>query len=112
MTSPTTSTRAFAVLGALMVSVPRFCLSSNGVVGDALRLERRRIVEIAAVEDRRRLQLRLDGGEVRAAEFLPLGDDRERVGALERRLSTVDDGDVAVVAEHVLRHFARRGIVG
>jgi len=31
------------------------------------------------------LQRLLERGEVRAAEFLPLGDDGERVGALERR---------------------------
>src|SRR5207245_10674641 len=48
------------------------------VVLQAQSLQLRRVVEIAPVEDRRRLQARADRLEIGAAEFLPLGDDRER----------------------------------
>ena len=46
----------------------------------------RRVVEVAAVEDHRRLEPLADQVEVRRPERLPLGHDDERVGALQRRL--------------------------
>ena len=58
--------------------------ATDRVVREALLLHRRRVVEIAAVENHRRLERLLQMVEVRAAEFLPFRDDRQRIGAFER----------------------------
>ena len=62
--------------------------ATDGVVREAQLLHHGRVVEIAAVEDHRRLELLLEVVEVRAAEFLPLRDDRQRIGAFERLART------------------------
>src|SRR5213076_1793475 len=82
-------------------------LSSYGEILQALRAHRGRVVKIAAVEDGGCLQLFPDGGEIRAAEFLPFGDDRQRVRALQRVDRAVDDLHVAVFLEQLSRLMAR-----
>src|SRR5439155_1343760 len=57
------------------------------------------------------LQLFPDGGEIRAAEFLPFGDDRQRVRALQRIVRAVDDFHVAVFLEQLSRLMARGRII-
>ena len=56
--------------------------AADGVVGEAEAGHHGRVVEIAAVEDQRRLQHLAQALEVGAAELLPLGDDGERIGTL------------------------------
>src|SRR5207302_4940052 len=53
---------------------------ANGVVGEAETAHHRRIIEIAAVEDQRRLQDLLEAIEIRAAELLPFRNDGQGVG--------------------------------
>ena len=55
--------------------------ASDGVIFKSQPCQQRRLVEIAAVKDPRRRQQLLEAVEVRAAKFLPLGDDQQRVGA-------------------------------
>ena len=43
-----------------------------------------RVVDVAAVEDDRLPHQLLHAREVGLAELVPLGDDRQRVGALQR----------------------------
>src|SRR5213076_976372 len=57
------------------------------------------------------VQLFPDGGEIRAAEFLPFGDDRQRVRALQRIVRAVDDFHVAVFLEQLSRLMARGRII-
>src|SRR6266850_2863939 len=57
---------------------------SYRIVLQAKALELRRIVEIASVENRRRLEPGTDRLKVRAAKLLPFGDDRKSVRTLER----------------------------
>src|SRR3954464_13632722 len=112
MTSPTTRTRAFEVSRAFKLAGPPSGFSSNGVVLDAVRFHHLRIIEVAAVEDGGRLDLRLDGGEVRTAELLPLGDDRERVGTLEGVERGIDDAQTVLIGENAARLVRRYRIVG
>ena len=58
--------------------------AADRAIREAELLHLARIVEIAAVEDDRTRQRALDAREVRVPELVPLGDDDERVGALER----------------------------
>ena len=55
-----------------------------GIVGEAELAHLVRLVDVAAVEDHRLLHQRLHALEVRPAELVPLGDEQQRVGALER----------------------------
>src|SRR5258706_6788265 len=57
---------------------------SDRIVLQAKSLELPRIVEIAPVENRRRPEPGADRLKVRAAKFLPFGDDRKSVRTLER----------------------------
>src|SRR5690242_3924250 len=101
MTSPTTRTRALDVSGAFTASGLPLCLSPYRVILQALRAQRRRVVEVAAVEHGGRLQRLLDRREVRAAELLPFGDDGERVGAFERLAGIRQDGHRPIFREKV-----------
>ena len=40
------------------------------------------VIQVTPIKNHRALQAGLDAVEIRAAEFLPLGEDGERVGAL------------------------------
>src|SRR3954454_16000241 len=100
MTSPTTRTRAFEVSRAFKLVGLRSGFSSNGVVLDAVRFHHLGIIKVAAVEDGGRLELRLDGGEVRTAELLPLGDDGERIGTLQGVERRIDDAQPVLVGEN------------
>ncbi len=94
----------------------RLCASRLGPadaqVGEAGLAGQRRIEDVAAVEDHRALELGLDGVEVRAAELLPLGDDHQRVGAVEGLHRPLGVGEARLVAEDaatlVHRHRGRR----
>src|SRR5207245_6082122 len=87
-------------------------LPADRVILQPLRAQRRGVVEVAAVEDRGGLQRFFEGGEIGAAEFLPLGDDRQRIGALERVERIIDDRDAAAVGKDLARLSPRRRIVG
>src|SRR5712664_687017 len=109
MTSPTTRTRALAVSGGFMPSFGQEIsrLAPYRVILEAVGLHDRRIVKVAPVEDRRRLELRLDRGEVRAAKLLPLGHDGERVRALQRGHGRIHHLQAALLGEYPLRFRAR-----
>src|SRR6185503_10709979 len=108
MTSPTTSTLALEV--STLFSLP-LGLSTNGEIFETEALQHRGIVEVPAVEDRRGLELRLDRGEVRAAEFLPFGDDGKRIGAFQRGSRGGDDFDALLSPQQLLRLVTGRGVV-
>jgi hypothetical protein len=60
-------------------------LSSQALrVAEAKTVHEFRIVEVAAVRQYRLFQQLLHTVEIRAAEFVPLGADRQRVRALQR----------------------------
>src|SRR5690606_3836200 len=65
--------------------------AADGVVFQAEALDELRIVQIPAVEDDRRAELGLHHFEVWAAELLPFGDDRERIGAAQRLCGAFDE---------------------
>ena len=56
----------------------------DGVIRKAGRRHCFRLVQISAVEDHRRSQQPAHDLEIRVAELLPLGDDRQPVGSFER----------------------------
>ena len=74
--------------------------AADRIIAEAGARHVRRVVEIAAVEYHRRLERRPDVVEIRAAELAPLGDDRERVRALQRL--------GAALAQHEVRALCRR----
>src|SRR5574337_2109637 len=77
-------------------------LASDAEVFDALLRHHLGFVHVAAVEDRRLLEAALDGLEIGAAEFLPLGDDHQRVGPLQGALGAAGIGEARLVAENPL----------
>src|SRR5689334_23949910 len=80
------------------------------VVLEPLLLHRRRVVEIAAVEDHRGLERLLQIVEVRAAELLPLRDDDERIGAIERFTPSPHEREIRAITPDAFRFLARRRI--
>src|SRR5215831_5221009 len=54
--------------------------ATDGVVGEPEAAQHRRVIKIASVEYDRRFEQLAQAVEIRAAEFLPLGDDGERIG--------------------------------
>src|SRR5688500_7380669 len=56
--------------------------SPDGEIFQTKPFDEARVVQIPAIENHFSLQLRGDHLEIGAAEFLPLGDDGQRVGAL------------------------------
>src|SRR5579875_545694 len=68
------------------LSIPRCghaAAPADTVVRDPGRFHRGGIVQVAAIEDRRLLERCSDAIEIRAAEDLPLGHHRQRVGAFQ-----------------------------
>ena len=89
------------------------CLSApDGEILDAAAAHQFRVVEVAPVEDHRVLQGLLDGREVRAAEFLPLGDDDQRIGVGEGTHRALGVFQARVVAEDALRLVHGDRVVG
>src|SRR5258706_12287339 len=84
--------------------------SSNGVVLDSLRLDHCRIVQVAAIEDRRGPESAADRLEVGAAELLPLRDDGERVRAVQRGERGIDHLEAHLVQVDLARLVAGRRI--
>src|SRR5947207_727046 len=66
---------------------------ADAVVVEAELLHLRRLVQVAAVEDDLAFHERLHAVEVGLAEGLPLGEDRERVGPVERVVLVLAVGD-------------------
>jgi len=67
---------------------PDRAAATDAPVGQARGFDLVRFVQVAPVEHHRIAQFRLQQGEVRAAELLPLGDDDERgVNSVLRRLN-------------------------
>ena len=75
---------------------------SDAEVAQAEGLHQAWIVDVAAVEDDRVRQRVADRVEIRAAEFLPLGDDRERVGAVQRGFGAWHQRQVVTLAVDAL----------
>src|ERR1035437_5602451 len=58
--------------------------SADRMVLQAMAANLRGIIEIAPVKNHRQLQALTYGVEIRTAELLPLGDDRQRIGTVKR----------------------------
>src|ERR1700704_1863629 len=69
--------------------------AADGMVGETKAAHHGRIIEVAPVENDRRLEDLLQALEIRAAELLPLGDDGERIRAL--------GGLIGVLRQHEAR---------
>src|SRR5262245_22148158 len=70
--------------------------AANGEVREALRLHLLGRIDVASVENDWRSHQRPHLAEVGLAELVPLGDDRQRVGAVERVVALVAQSDAAV----------------
>src|SRR5262245_1582918 len=68
-------------------------VATNGVIAEAKASQRLRVVEVATIEDDRLAQQATHHLEVGVAELLPLGDDCQSVGPLQRSVGpiTVDE---------------------
>src|SRR5581483_1502348 len=82
---------------------------SYGEVSKAHFAQIFRIVNIAPVENDGLLQQLLDEREVRAAEFVPFGHDKKRVGALEGVVIAAEIADA--IAEDLFRFVHRFRVV-
>src|SRR5688572_21677555 len=65
--------------------------ASHPDVFDAQRCQHGRVVEVAAVDDERLLEPRLDGVEVGALELFPVGDDEQGIRTVEHERGLVDE---------------------
>src|SRR5258705_13475135 len=79
MTSPTTSTWACDRSGRCIFIRSR---APDRVILQPRLPDRRRVVEVAAVENQGLLQALLDRAEIGAAKLFPLGDDDQSVRAI------------------------------
>ena len=77
----------------------------NPVIREPMRLHRLRLIQVPPVEDNRFAQEAFHHLEVRTAEFLPLGDDGQAVGAFQGALGTVAIGQLVAV---FLLHIGQR----
>ena len=77
--------------------------AADRIIAEAGAHHVQRVVEVAPVEDHRRLQRLLHVVEIRTAKFLPFGDDGERIGAFEGLGAALAQGEIRSAAVDALR---------
>src|SRR5690606_5525047 len=106
--APVTRTRISAGGGGGRKLAP----AADRVIGDALPLHPRRIVEVAAVEDDGLPQPVADQVEIGGAEDLPFGHDHEGIRLAQGGLLGAAEHQVLAVAVDPLGLLHRLGIIG
>src|SRR5581483_4305354 len=81
--------------------------AADAVVSEPSALHHLGIVEIAAIEQHRRFQRRMDTVELGTAERLPFGDYRQRIGFLQGGIGFGAQFQIAARSVNALRFLPR-----